>query len=100
MANPLRKLLRPNSAADFTAKLLAKGEIKTALDIGCGTSSHLQPFRPSLETTGLDAFKNAIDTSKKHSVHDHYIHADILKDNINAQFDLITLYGLIEHCAL
>ena len=97
MANPLRKLLRPNSAADFTAKLLAKGEIKTALDIGCGTSSHLQPFRPSLETTGLDAFKNAIDTSKKHSVHDHYIHADILKDNINAQFDLITLYGLIEH---
>ena len=43
----------------------AKGEIKTALDIGCGTYSHLQAFRPELETTGLDAFIDAIDTAKK-----------------------------------
>ena len=97
MANPLRQLLRPKSAADFTAKLVAKEEIKTALDIGCGTRSHLQVFRPDLETTGLDAFSSAIDTAKKRGVHDHYIHADILKDQIDNQFDLVTLYGLIEH---
>ena len=97
MANPLRKLLRPKSAADFTARIVAKGEIKTALDIGCGTYSHLQAFRPELETTGLDAFIDAIDTAKKRGVHDNYIHADILKDQIDTQFDLVTLYGLIEH---
>jgi SAM-dependent methyltransferase len=97
MKNPLRQLLRPKSAGDFTAQIVAKGEIKTALDIGCGTSSHLQVFRPTLETTGLDAFTGAIDISKKYRVHDHYIHADILKDKIDTQFDLVTLYGLIEH---
>ena len=97
MANPLRQLLRPKSAADFTAQLVANGEIKTALDIGCGTSSHLSRFRPKVETTGLDAHHDAIDLAKERGVHNHYIEADILQDNINAQFDLVTLYGLIEH---
>ncbi len=97
MANPLRQLLRPYSAADFTAQIVAGGEIKTALDIGCGSSSHLQAFRPHLETTGLDSFADSIDIAKKRDVHDHYIHADILKDEIDTRFDLVTLYGLIEH---
>lgn len=97
MANPLRQLLRPKSAADFTAQLVANGEIKTALDIGCGTSSHLSRFRPKVETTGLDAHHDAIDLAKERGVHNHYIEADILQDSINAQFDLVTLYGLIEH---
>ena len=56
MANPLRKLLRPKSAADFTARIVAKGEIKTALDIGCGTYSHLQAFRPKLENRKVGIF--------------------------------------------
>ena len=97
MANQLRQLLSPKSAADFTAQLVANGEIKTALDIGCGTSSHLSRFRPKVETTGLDAHRDAIDRAKERGVHNHYIEADILQDNINAQFDLVTLYGLIEH---
>ena len=97
MANPLRQLLRPKSAADYTAQLVASGEIKTALDIGCGTSSHLSPFRPGVVTTGLDAHSDAIDLSRKRSVHDHYIQADILGDELDEQFDLVTLYGLIEH---
>ena len=97
MANPLRQLLRPKSAADYTAQLVASGEIKTALDIGCGTSSHLSPFRPGVVTTGLDAHSDAIDLSRKRSVHDHYIQADILEDELDEQFDLVTLYGLIEH---
>ena len=97
MANQLRQLLRPKSAADFTAQLVANGEIKTALDIGCGTSSHLSRFRPKVETTGIDAHHDAIDLAKERGVHNHYIKADILQDNINAQFDLVTLYGLIEH---
>ena len=97
MANPLRQLLRPKSAADYTAQLVASGEIKTALDIGCGTSSHLSPFRPGVVTTGLDAHTDAIDLSRKRSVHDHYIQADILEDELDEQFDLVTLYGLIEH---
>ena len=97
MANPLRQLLRPKSAADYTAQLVADGEIKTALDIGCGTSSHLSQFRPGVETTGLDAHADAIDLARERGVHDHYIQANILEDDIDEQFDLVTLYGLIEH---
>lgn len=97
MANPLRQLLRPKSAADFTAQLVANGEIKTALDIGCGTSSHLSRFRPKVETTGIDAHHDAIDLAKERGVHNHYIKADILQDYIDTKFDLVTLYGLIEH---
>ena len=97
MANPLRQLLRPKSAADYTAQLVADGEIKTALDIGCGTSSHLNRLRPGVETTGLDAHADAIDLARERGVHDHYIQANILKDDIDEQFDLVTLYGLIEH---
>ena len=97
MANPLRQLLRPKSSADYTAQLVADGEIKTALDIGCGTSSHLNRLRPGVETTGLDAHADAIDLARERGVHDHYIQANILNDDIDEQFDLVTLYGLIEH---
>ena len=67
MPNPLRQLLRPRSAADFTAQLIATGEVKTALDIGCGTRSHLSQFRPDVQTTGLDAHAEAIDLAKVRS---------------------------------
>ena len=97
MANPLRQLLRPKSSADYTAQLVADGKIKTALDIGCGTSSHLNRLRPGVETTGLDAHADAIDLARERGVHDHYIQANILEDDIDEQFDLVTLYGLIEH---
>ncbi len=97
MPNPLRQLLRPYSAADFTAQLVATGEVKTALDIGCGTLSHLSSFRPGVQTTGLDAHVEAIDLARQRNVHDHYIQADILSDDLDATFDLVTLYGLIEH---
>ena len=97
MANPLRQLLRPMSAADYTAQLVADGGIETALDIGCGTSSHLNRLRPGVETTGLDAHADAIDLARERGVHDHYIQANILNDDIDEQFDLVTLYGLIEH---
>ncbi len=97
MPHPLRQLLRPYSAADFTAQLVDTGEVKTALDIGCGTHSHLSPFRPGVQTTGLDAHAEAIDLARQRGVHDHYIQADILSDDIDATFDLVTLYGLIEH---
>ena len=97
MPNPIRQMLRPRSAADFTAQLIASGEVKTALDIGCGTRSHLSQFRPSVQTTGLDAHADAIDLAKQRNIHDHYIQANILSDNLDATFDLVTLFGLIEH---
>ncbi|MED6327248.1 MAG: class I SAM-dependent methyltransferase [Verrucomicrobiota bacterium] len=97
MANPLRQLLRPMSAADYTLQLVADGGIETALDIGCGTSSHLKQLRHGVETTGLDAHADAIDLARERGVHDHYIQANILNDDIDEQFDLVTLYGLIEH---
>ncbi|MBC8243706.1 MAG: class I SAM-dependent methyltransferase [Verrucomicrobia bacterium] len=97
MPNPLRQLLRPRSAADYTAQLIATGEVKTALDIGCGTRSPLSPFRPGVQTTGLDAHADAVNLARARGVHDRYIHADILTDDLDEQFDLVTLFGLIEH---
>ena len=97
MPNPLRQLLRPRDAANYTAQLIEGGKVKTALDIGCGTRSHLTPFRPSVQTVGLDAHSDAVNLARARDIHDRYIHADILTDNIDEQFDLVTLFGLIEH---
>ncbi|MAE30551.1 MAG: hypothetical protein CMO43_02970 [Verrucomicrobiales bacterium] len=97
MPNPLRQLLRPRNASDYTAQLIGNGEVKTALDIGCGTRSHLTPFRPEVQTTGLDAHAHAVNLARARGIHDRYIHADILTDDLDEQFDLVTLFGLIEH---
>ncbi|HAH99804.1 MAG TPA: hypothetical protein DCO70_10735 [Verrucomicrobiales bacterium] len=97
MPNSIRQMLRPRDAADYTAQIIGSGEVKTALDIGCGTRSHLSAFRPEVQTTGLDAHAESVNLARARGIHDHYIHANILKDDIEEQFDLVTLFGLIEH---
>lgn len=90
---------------EFTRRLIAQGEIQTALDIGCGKSSYLSRFRPGLKTVGLDAFEGAINCSRERNLHDDYILANILEcspDEILAKaggqkFDLVALFDVIEH---
>lgn len=92
--------------ADFTAELFASGEVKRALDVGCGQYSHLSRFRPKIMTVGVDAHPEAIKTAERNRVHDAYLEADILKDDVletlaskgfSEPFDLVSLYGVIEH---
>lgn len=83
----------------------AAGEIQAALDIGCGGRSHLTQLRPSVLTVGIDGHDLAIQASKRANAHDHYIVADVLKDDIgqrlrdlgHERFDLVTMIGVVEH---
>jgi SAM-dependent methyltransferase len=102
----LRRRLRPYTVFDYTRNLIEKGDCRRALDIGCGSFSHLSAFRPSLVTVGVDAFPEAIEQARARNVHDDYIVADILKDDIEkilakvrtlGVFDIVSLYGVIEH---
>lgn len=101
----LFNVLTPKTAASHTADIVRKNDCVTALDIGCGSSSHLSKFRPKLQTAAIDVSETAIFESKRRNLHDFYIKADVLKDDISTvlkhfdgrKFDLITLYGVIEH---
>ena len=91
--------------ADYVREFIARGEIQRGLDIGCGYSSILTPFRPKIHTVGLDAFDGAIAESKARGHHDTYVLADILKvptkeilDQAGGQpVDIVTLIDVIEH---
>lgn len=103
----LSKKLGTETVLDFTATLIAQNDIKIALDIGCGVSSHLTCFRHNIQTIGLDA--HTIETAKMNNVHDHYIVADIvnmpaeqIQEKIHQvakvdKVDLVAMYGVIEH---
>jgi hypothetical protein len=102
----LREVLRPKNASDFTAGLIAGGEVKSAIDIGCGCNSHLSQFRPSVLTIGIDSDLVSIRLSKELNLHDHYVQANILTEDIGSllekvglprKADLVGLYGVIEH---
>lgn len=100
-----KRLLDLPSALDYTADLVERSGCRFALDIGCGSSSHLTVFRPGVETVGIDAFPGAIEKARSRNVHDHYILADVLTLDLETilsrfdgrKFDLVTLYDVIEH---
>ena len=102
----LRRKLRPLTVSDYTRKLVDSGECRLAVDIGCGGYSHLSAFRPQIKTVGIDAYPVAIERARARNVHDHYVVADILKEDPESilkrtadvgSFDLVSLYGVIEH---
>lgn len=93
------------SAQEYTAELIDAGGVRRALDIGCGSYSHLSAFRPRIKTVGVDAFDDAILDARRLDAHDEYVSCDILKCDLEgllsrfggAKFDLVTLYGVVEH---
>lgn len=102
----LRELLRPKNAADFTAGLIAGGEVHTAIDVGCGCNSHLSRFRPGIQTIGIDSDPVSIRLSQQNRLHDHHLQADLLSEDVGSllekaglpkKADLVGLYGVIEH---
>lgn len=101
----LQRLMGVPNALDYTREILSRAECRLTLDVGCGNYSRLSAFRPQITTVGIDAFPEAIEAAKAQGVHDHYILADILTENLNdlladfggRKFDLVTLYDVIEH---
>jgi hypothetical protein len=103
----VRQRFGADTVLDFTGQLIAKHNIKVALDIGCGVSSPLTQFRPQVRTIGLDA--HTVEVAKRNDVHDRYIVADVIGMSVaqirellweaaqTDRVDLVTLYGVIEH---
>ena len=71
------RVFRIRNAIEYTRKLVDRGEVRTALDIGCGPNSNLRHFRPGIRTIGLDGCAGAIEESRRKSVHYDYVLADI-----------------------
>ncbi len=105
MKQLLKKILGCPSPADYTRELVDGGEVRRALDLGCGSSSFLSAFRPDVRTAGIDAFEGAIEKARANQLHDDYLVADLLKleaDEIMERFggepfDLVAAYDVIEH---
>jgi len=107
LAHRLNKRLGATTTADYLSNIVANGEIELALDIGCGVTSLLTPFRPRIQTVGLDAI--TISEANRVGAHDHYISVDIsdvpvvkISEQLQTVFgrpkaDLVTLFGVIEH---
>lgn len=95
------------TAGDYADSIINSGEVRVALDIGCGVSSLLTKYRPMVKTIGIDA--HTIDVARARDVHDFYVLADIINmsaeeilDRVNdvcgtRQIDLVTAFGVIEH---
>ncbi|MCS1408033.1 MAG: hypothetical protein M2R45_01198 [Verrucomicrobia subdivision 3 bacterium] len=105
MRHWLKRVFGLPAAREHTARLIASGEVARALDVGCGEWSHLSGFRPGVWTAGVDVCEAAVARAKARGLHDAYLAADVLAvepAEIVARlggepFDLVTLYGVIEH---
>jgi len=103
--NLLCRLVAPPGIEDHVAGLVRRGDCRSALDIGCGSSSVLTRFRPGLRTVGLDAFEGALAEARRRAQHDEYVLADVLSTSPETileraggqPFDLVTLFDVIEH---
>jgi SAM-dependent methyltransferase len=84
---------------DFVKYLTSKSDIKTVLEIGCGTG--IYPIKKSqlfknISYTGMDISKYNIEYCKKNSSF-NFICDDILKTDISQQFDLVFSHAVIDH---
>ncbi len=84
---------------DFVSYIKNKKNIKTVLEIGCGTGIYPIKYKEQftyLDYTGIDISKSAIDYCKKNSNFD-FICGDFSKMDFNRIFDLVFSHGVINH---
>jgi len=84
---------------DFVNYMKNKTDVKTVLEIGCGTGIYPIKYNNLFENkkyVGIDVSKSAIRHCKKNSKFD-FICEDFLKLNLDEKFDLIFSHGVINH---
>lgn len=84
---------------DFIAYLKNKKDVKSILEIGCGTG--IYPIRSkelfkNIQYTGIDISSSAIDYCKKKSNFE-FICGDIIEMKFDRKFDLVFSHAVIDH---
>lgn len=84
---------------DFERYLTAKKDIKTILEVGCGTGIYPIKKRKLFEGkhyTGIDFSKKNIDYCKQNSDFE-FLQGDFIKMKIPAKYDLVFSHAVIDH---
>lgn len=84
---------------DFIRYLKSKKDVKTVLEVGCGTGVY--PIRnkelfSQIDYTGTDISETAIEYCKKNSSF-NFICGDFIKNDIGDTFDLVYSHAVIDH---
>jgi len=86
---------------DFVKYIEEKSDVKSVLEIGCGTGVYPIKYKELFENKeycGIDVSKSAIKYCEKNSKFD-FICSDFLKLNLDEKFDLVFSHGVINHVA-
>ena len=84
---------------DFVKYIEEKSDVKSVLEIGCGTGVYPIKYKQLFENKeycGIDVSKSAIKYCEKNSKFD-FICDDFLKLNLDKKFDLVYSHGVINH---
>lgn len=84
---------------DHELKKAVGSEMRTLLDIGCGSNSPAKIFSGKMHMVGIDDYTPSITKSKKLSIHDEYFIMPFsdLKTFGNSSFDCVAALDVIEH---
>lgn len=74
--------------AEFAARVLKKYDVKTVLELGCGTGLYLFPLQKHVDIEGLDISKEMLDLAKKKGPAKLY-KADMSSFRVGKKFDAI-----------
>jgi ubiquinone/menaquinone biosynthesis C-methylase UbiE len=87
-----------NNEANFIIKILKKYQVKTILDAGCGTGTHMMLLeKKGFICTGLDSSQEMLNVAKG-KVNGNLILGDMANFNLNKKFDsIICMFAGFNH---
>jgi len=96
------RFLQP-TAEERIGNLIESGEVRRAIDMGCGEYSPLTRFRPRVWSVGVDASAESLAQARSNELLDEFLVADVTGEAFFDQcrplgpFDLVVAIDLIEH---
>jgi SAM-dependent methyltransferase len=84
---------------DFVRYLKEKNDVKTVLEIGCGTGIYpiqMKELFAGIQYTGMDISQTAIDYCKKNSQQE-FICGDFIKMDMAKKYDLVFSHAVVDH---